>query len=153
MISDGIVRRTKTSMSISCAMDWRAWAGCAWEARAGAKSPFSFAAPGSVGEATHAGLPRLRMMRNRLGPRVHFRPFDGWAIPAGRSAITVPIAMAPRRRSFPRDDRDPRQHNAHVTAAWMRAVDGNGSLPRCLAPSLAADEQAIATLEGWMLGL
>jgi hypothetical protein len=51
------------------------------------KSLFHFDAPGSVAKATHAGLPWLRFIRQRLGGRVHFWPFDGWDIPAGRSAI------------------------------------------------------------------
>ena len=33
------------------------------------------------------GFPWLRFIRQRLGERVHFWPFDGWDIPAGRSAI------------------------------------------------------------------
>jgi hypothetical protein len=42
---------------------------------------------GSVAKSTHAGIPWLRFVRQRLGPCVHFWPFDGWNIPAGRSAI------------------------------------------------------------------
>ena len=38
-------------------------------------------------KSTHAGIPWLRFIRQRLGERVHFWPFDGWDIPAGRSAI------------------------------------------------------------------
>jgi len=48
---------------------------------------FHFDVPGSVAKSTHAGLPWLRFIRQRLGPRVHFWPFDGWDIPPGRSAI------------------------------------------------------------------
>ena len=40
-----------------------------------------------MAKSTHAGIPWLRFIRQRLGPRVHFWPFDGWDIPAGRSAI------------------------------------------------------------------
>jgi hypothetical protein len=29
----------------------------------------------------------LRFLRQWLGARVHFWPFDGWEVPAGRSAI------------------------------------------------------------------
>lgn len=53
------------------------------EERAGAKSVFHFDVPGSVAKSTHAGLPWLRYLRQRLGERVHFWPFDGWEIPAG----------------------------------------------------------------------
>ena len=51
-----------------------------------AKSVFHFDVPGSVAKSTHSGLPWLRYLRSEVGHRVHFWPFDGWAIPAGRSA-------------------------------------------------------------------
>jgi hypothetical protein len=58
------------------------------EERAGsAKSVFHFDVQGSVAKSTHAGIPWLRYVRQRMGQRVHFWPFDGWDIPAGRSAI------------------------------------------------------------------
>ena len=46
--------------------------------RAGAKSAFHFDVPGSVAKSTHAGLPWLRFIRQQVGGRVHFWPFDGW---------------------------------------------------------------------------
>jgi len=58
------------------------------EVRAGgAKSVFHFDVQGSVAKSTHAGIPWLRFLRHRLGANLHFWPFDGWVIPAGRSAI------------------------------------------------------------------
>ena len=55
------------------------------EIRAGAaKSVFHFDVQGSVAKSTHSGLPWLRYLRQRLDNRVHFWPFDGWEIPAGR---------------------------------------------------------------------
>ena len=60
----------------------------ATEQRAGgAKSVFHFDVQGSVAKSTHAGIPWLRFIRQRLGARVHFWPFDGWDIPVGHSAI------------------------------------------------------------------
>jgi hypothetical protein len=57
------------------------------EERAGsAKSVFHFDVQGSVAKSTHAGIPWLRYIRERR-KHVHFWPFDGWDIPAGRSAI------------------------------------------------------------------
>lgn len=48
------------------------------EKRSGkAKSLFQFGGPGSIAKSTHAGLPWLRFLRQRLGGRVHFWPFDG----------------------------------------------------------------------------
>ncbi|HZZ63768.1 MAG TPA: hypothetical protein VFE63_21830 [Roseiarcus sp.] len=59
------------------------------EERAGsAKSVFHFDAQGSVAKSTHAGIPWLRFIRQRLGAGVHFWPFDEWDIPAGRSAVS-----------------------------------------------------------------
>jgi len=52
-----------------------------------AKSVLHFDVPGSVAKSTFAGLPWLRFIRGQLGSRVHVWPFNGWAIPAGRSAI------------------------------------------------------------------
>jgi len=63
------------------------WRRLAEEYAGGAKSVFHFDVPGSVAKSTHAGLPWLRFIRHRLGSRVHFWPFDGWDVPAGRSAI------------------------------------------------------------------
>ena len=57
------------------------------ERRCGAKSSFHFDIPGSAAKSTHAGLPWLRYLRQRLVGRVHFWPFDGWTPPPGRSVI------------------------------------------------------------------
>ena len=57
------------------------------ELRAGAaKSVFQFDVQGSVAKSTHAGLPWLRYLRQQVAIRVHFWPFDGWAI-AGSSVV------------------------------------------------------------------
>jgi hypothetical protein len=69
-----------------------------------AKSVFHFDVPGSVAKSTFAGLPWLRFIRGQLGSRVHVWPFDGWAIPAGRSAIAE-VYPSLWSRSFPREDR------------------------------------------------
>ena len=58
------------------------------ELRAGAaKSVFQFDVQGSVAKSTHAGLPWLRYLRQQVATRVHFWPFDGWAIRAGSSVV------------------------------------------------------------------
>jgi hypothetical protein len=43
----------------------------------GAKSVFHFDVPGSVAKSTHTGIPWLRYIRQHVGARVHFWPFDG----------------------------------------------------------------------------
>ena len=97
-ISSATGRPTRiTPMSISCAtaslgngaarMGNARWRRLTEERAGGAKSVFHFDVQGSVAKSTHAGIPWLRFIRQQLGARVHFWPFDGWDIPAGRSAI------------------------------------------------------------------
>jgi len=65
-----------------------------------AKSVFHFDVQGSVAKSTHSGIPWLRFIRQRIGQRVHFWPFDGWDIPSGRSAIAegLPGTVESRHR-------------------------------------------------------
>jgi hypothetical protein len=82
------------------------------EERAGAaKSVFHFDVQGSVAKSTHAGIPWPRFIRQRLGARVHFWPFDGWEIPAKRSAIAE-VYPALWDRSFATEARTGDQHDA-----------------------------------------
>jgi hypothetical protein len=64
------------------------WRRLTEERAGGAKSVFHFDVQGSVAKSTHAGISWLRFIRERLGARVHFWPFDGWDIPPGRSAVS-----------------------------------------------------------------
>jgi hypothetical protein len=59
---------------------------------------------GSVAKSTHAGIPWLRFIRQRMGERVHFWKFDGWDIPVGHSAI---VEVYPRlwSRGFAAENR------------------------------------------------
>jgi hypothetical protein len=122
------------------------------EVRAGAKSVFHFDVPGSVAKSTHAGIPWLLYVRNRVGQRVNFWPFDGWAIPAGSSAV-VEVYPSLWNHSFPRNDRTPDQHDAYSVAEWLRRTDLDGSLEQFLDPKLDADERRVAEIEGWILGI
>ncbi len=122
------------------------------EERAGAKSVFHFDVPGSVAKSTHAGLPWLRYLRNQLGERVHFWPFDGWEIPAGKSAL-VEVYPSLWSKSTPREGRTPDQHDAYVAAAWLRQVDTDGSLSKFLKPDMLPGEYHVAQVEGWILGV
>lgn len=93
------------------------------EIRAGAaKSVFHFDVPGSVAKSTHAGLPWLRFLRERLGNQVHFWPLDGWNIPAGRSVVAE-VYPSLWSKGFARAGRSPDQHDAYSTAEWMRRTD------------------------------
>jgi hypothetical protein len=123
------------------------------EVRAGAaKSVFHFDMQGSVAKSTHAGLPWLRYLWHRVGERTHFWPFDGWDIPAGRSAA-VEVYPSLWSRSFAREERNADQHDAYAVAAWMRRADLDGSLPGFLDPPLKPAERTVAQIEGWILGI
>lgn len=123
------------------------------EVRAGgAKSVFHFDVPGSVAKSTHAGLPWLRFLRNRLGGRVHFWPFDGWAPPPGRSVI---VEVYPRlwNSVFDRQDRNNDQHDAWSVAEALRRADEDGTLQEHWGPILSRTERERANVEGWILGV
>jgi hypothetical protein len=123
------------------------------EIRAGAaKSVFHFDVPGSVAKSTHAGLPWLRALRQVLGDRVQFWPFDGWEIQPGRSVIAEVYPVL-HSRDFAREDRTHDQHDAYSIAAWLRGADHDGSLAGLFEPSLSAAERTIAEIEGWILGV
>lgn len=123
------------------------------ETRTGkAKSVFHFDVPGSVAKSTHAGLPWLRYLRRHAGEHLHFWPFDGWAIPAGKSAIAE-VYPSLWSRDFAREGRTADQHDAYAAAEWMRRTDLDGSLASFLEPALTATERSIATIEGWILGV
>lgn len=122
------------------------------EERARAKSVFHFDVPGSVAKSTHAGLPWLRYLRSRLGNRVHCWPFDGWTIPKQKSAL-LEVYPSMWNKTYPREHRTPDQHDAYVSAAWLRQVDADGSLERFLNPPLPPRELQVARIEGWILGV
>lgn len=121
------------------------WAG-------GAKSVFHFDVQGQVAKSTHAGIPWLRFIRQRLGDRVHFWPFDGWDIPEGRSAVAE-VYPALWNRSFARENRTGDQHDAWSIADWLSRADRDGSLASFLNPDLTPPERTVAQAEGWILGV
>ncbi len=121
------------------------------EVRAGAKSVFHFDVPGSVAKSTHAGLPWLRYIRLNV-PGVHFWPFDGWDVAAGRSVVAE-VYPSLWSRAFARGDRNEHQHDAFSVAEWMRRSDLDGTLAGFLAPALAPAEREAAHIEGWILGI
>jgi hypothetical protein len=94
----------------------------------------------------------VRFIRQRLGGRVHFWPFDGWDIPARRSAVAE-VYPSLWSRSFAREGRTGDQYDAYSAAAWMRRAALDGSLAAFLNPSLATPERAVAQVEGWILGV
>ena len=128
------------------------WRRLTEERAGGAKSVFHFDVQGSVAKSTHAGIPWLRFIRQRLGARVHFWPFDGWEIPTGHSAIAE-IYPSLWRRNFAPEGRTPDQHDAFCIAAWLARADRDGTLTSFLKPDLPPAERAVAQVEGWILGV
>jgi hypothetical protein len=122
------------------------------EERCRAKSVFHFDVQGQVAKASHAGIPWLRYIRHNCTRPVHFWPFDGWDIPAGRSAV-VEVYPSLWRRDFLKSDRTDDQHDAFVVAAWLRKADMDGTLQAAMHPRLSGSEQMVATAEGWILGV
>jgi hypothetical protein len=51
-----------------------------WKSQAKIRKSYRFSVANN--KSTHAGNPWLRYIRERLGKRIHFWPFDGWDIPA-----------------------------------------------------------------------
>jgi len=128
------------------------WRRLTEERARGAKSVFHFDVQGAVAKSTHAGIPWLRFIRQQLGARVHFWPFDGWDIPDSRSVI-VEVYPALWSRAFNREERTGDQHDAYSIAAWLRRADQDGSLVRFFNPTLKMAERALAEVEGWILGV
>lgn len=122
------------------------------EERARAKSVFHFDVPSSVAKSTHSGLPWLRYLRQQLGERVHFWPFDGWMPPPGRSVIAEAYP-ALWSKTVSREDRNPHQHDAYSVARWLRQSDAASTLAVHFQPRLSPAERTLARLEGWILGL
>jgi hypothetical protein len=117
-----------------------------------AKSVFQFDMQGSVAKSTHAGIPWLRYIRQRVKNSVHFWPFDGWNVPPGRSVVAE-VYPALWSRSFPTEGRTPDQQDAFAIAKWMQAQDGLGRLETDFHPSTQPQERQKAEIEGWILGV
>jgi hypothetical protein len=118
----------------------------------GAKSVFHFDVTGSVAKSSHAGIPWLRFIRQQLGGRGHFWPFDGWVVPTGQSAIAE-VYPALWSRQFASEGRTRDQHDAFSIAAWLSRADREGSLAAFMKPDLSPEERALAQVEGWILGV
>ncbi len=128
------------------------WRRLAEQRSKSAKSVFHFDVQGQVAKSTHAGLPWLRFIRDNAKKPVHFWPFDGWEIPRGSSAIAEAY---PRlwSKAFHSEGRTQDEQDAFCIAAWLRRADADGSLQAYLHPPLPPQEEAIAKVEGWILGV
>ncbi len=121
------------------------------EERTRAKSVFHFDVQGSVAKSTHTGIPWLRRIRNEVGHKVHFWPFEGWEPLAAKSTL-VEAYPALWNKSFAVEGRNPHQHDAYSIAKWLRQADSTGALEGYFQPALLPGEKAIAQVEGWIFG-
>jgi hypothetical protein len=117
-----------------------------------AKSVFQFDINGSVAKSTHAGLPLLWRLRRNLRSEVHFWPFDGWEIPAGKSVVAE-IYPSLFRNRHPRSGRTGDQQDAYAVCCWLAEMDAMNTLDRFYQPPLTASQKKQAQLEGWILGV
>jgi hypothetical protein len=76
-----------------------------------AKSNFQFDVQGQVAKSTHAGIPWLYRIRQAVGKKVHFWPFDGWEVRQGRSVMAEVFPSMLRRR-YPTEGRKVHQQDA-----------------------------------------
>lgn len=117
-----------------------------------AKSVFQFDVQGQVAKSTHAGIPWLRRIRQAVGDKVHFWPFDGWTVARGRSVIAEVYPSFVRSR-YPKVGRTDHQQDSYAVARWLTELDQRGFLEQYFDPPLTDEERKVADLEGWILGV
>lgn len=118
-----------------------------------AKSNFQFDIQGQVAKSTHAGIPWLYRIRQAVGKKVHFWPFDGWEVRKGRSVV-VEVYPSILRRRYHQQDRTADQHDAYAVARWLKEVGWGRLLDDVyFGPPMTGKERKIAELEGWILGV
>lgn len=117
-----------------------------------AKSVFHFDVTGSVAKSTHSGIPWLRYIRMHTKDHVHFWPFDGWKVPEAKSVVAE-VYPALWNNTYPREDRDPHQHDAFCVAETLRRLDQDSAIQPFFVPGLDEGQMHCAAIEGWILGL
>lgn len=118
-----------------------------------AKSVFQFDMRGSVAKSTHAGIPWLRFLRERMGDVLFFWPFDGWQPPDGVSVIAEVYPSIFRNRYAGQRGWTPDERDAYAVARWLEESARRGILGRYFDPPLTLPERRLAALEGWILGI
>ena len=96
-------------------------------------------------------FPWLRFVRTNTTGKVHFWPFDGWDLPAGRSAL-VEIYPALCRAFRPHGEYTMDQADAYSAARWMQETDRTGMLPMYLSPVLNGTNVSWQNTKGGSLG-
>jgi len=102
--------------------------------------------------STHAGIPWLRWLRQETAGRVFFWPFDGFAVPAGRSVVAEVYPRVFRRRYDP-PPLGPDERDAWLVCRWLQDRDGKDRLAAYFKPPLDEAEARQGRVEGWILGV
>lgn len=121
-----------------------------------AKSAFDFMSNGTVAFQTHAGLPWLRYIRQRLiarGVHVRFWPFDEWVDPEQSAVVEVYPALWNKYYTEETDDMNSHQRDAYSVARWMSEKDQQGLLEPFFNPNLNEEQRVQAQMEGWIFGV
>jgi hypothetical protein len=114
-------------------------------------SVFHFDVQGQVAKSTHAGIPWLRYLRRGI-PSIHFWPFDGWT-PRNGSHVVAEVYPSLWRNLYPTEGRTRDQQDAYAVCRWLLETDRADNLKIYFSPSLSPDEQVVARIEGWILGV
>jgi hypothetical protein len=120
------------------------------EKRCRAKSVFHFDVQGSVAKSTHAGLPWLLYIQDRV--EAHFWPFDGWTPPDDVSVIAE-VYPSLWKKNYPVTGLTPDQHDAYTIARWFQEHDALGDLAWYFNPNLEDASRDVVNREGWILGI
>lgn len=123
------------------------------ELRCRGKSVFHFDCQGSVAKSTHSGIPWLLFLREQLGRKVHFWPFDGFTVPENTSAFIEAYPAIYKHRFPALQGMTGDQHDAYAIASWLKQADATGELQTALHPNLDPGMQLVAKAEGWILGV
>lgn len=105
-----------------------------------------------MAKSSHAGIPWLKWLRDQGNDRLHFWPFDGWEPAAGKSVIAEVYPSIFRKR-YERGGRTADEQDAYATARWMADMAARGALADFFSPPLIDTERAVASREGWILGV
>jgi len=74
-------------------------------------------------------------------------------VPKSGVHVIVEVYPALWRNRYPAAGRTPDQQDAYTVSRWFQETDLAGDLAQFFQPSLTEDEQAIADIEGWILGV
>ena len=102
--------------------------------------------------SSHAEIPWLKYIIDQVGDSVHFWPFDGFAIPPGKSVVAEVYPSVFRNR-YLRHGRSGDEQDAYSIAMWLKQMDGRGALEGYFNPPLSSAEHKLAEFEGWILGI